>query len=276
MNTIELDEKLIIAKLNDKIKACKKNNKVVYTDFLNLYKRDIIQKELNRLKESNYLFYGGYDDAEYQILILYPEKLSTEFEKFSKGIKKDYGLTIAEKYVDNIIKLIRITLPKELIGQYEHRNYLSAVMRFGLTRERIGDIIVHSDGADIIVLKENSEYLRDSLKELTRFKKSDIKIININGLRQKENKFQDIKISISSNRLDNYVSEITKYSRSKTEKIIKEERVKINSKIETKPSKEINIKDEIVIRGYGKFIVDEFLGVNKKEKNVVLIKKIII
>ena len=79
-----------------------------------------------------------------------------------------------------------------------------------------------------------------------------------------------------SNRLDNYVSEITKCSRSKTEEILKEERVKINSKIETKPSKEINIKDEIVIRGYGKFIVDEFLGVNKKEKNVVLIKKIII
>ena len=275
MKTIELDEKLIIAKLNDKIKSCKKNNKVVYTAFLSSYKRDIIQKELNRLKESNYLFYGGYDDAEYKVLILYPDKISTAFEEFSKGIRKDYGLTIAEKSVDNIIKIIRITLPKELTGQYEHRNYLSAVMRFGLTRERIGDIIVHSDGADIIVLKENSEYLRDSLKELTRFRKSEIKIITIKELRKKEKKFQEIKISVSSNRLDNYVSEITKCSRNRTDEILREERVKLNSKIETKLSKEIKIKDEIVIRGYGRYIVDSFLSFNKKGKNIVIIKKYI-
>ena len=49
MNIIELDEKLIIAKLNDKIKACKTNNKIVNTEFLNTYKREIIQKELKIL-----------------------------------------------------------------------------------------------------------------------------------------------------------------------------------------------------------------------------------
>lgn len=275
MNDIELDEKLIIARLNDKIKLCKKNNKVVSTEFLSTYKREIIQKELNRLKEHNYIFYGGFDNAEYKVLILYPDKMTTSFEDFSNGIKKEYGMTVAEKAINNIIKVIRITLPKELLEKYEHRDYLSAVMKFGLVRERIGDIIAYDDGADIIVLNENAEYLKDSLAELIRFRKSKIEIVNIYQLRLKEEKFQDIKISISSNRLDNFVSEITKLSRNKTDEIIKAERVKVNSKIEIRASKVINLQDEIVVRGYGKFFVNEVLGVNKKGKSIVLIKKTI-
>lgn len=208
-------------------------------------------------------------------MILYPDKLTNAFNEFKNGTKQEYGMSLAEKAIDNIIKIIRITLPKELIGTYQHRDYLSAVMKFGLTRERIGDIIVHEDGAEIIVLKENAEYLRDSLRELIRFRKSRIEIININQIRLKEKEYQDIKITVSSNRLDNFISEIAKISRSKTDEILEGERVKVNSRVETKGSKEILEKDEVVIRGYGKFIVDEFLGENKKGKNIVLIKKII-
>ena len=272
---IELDEKLIIARLNDKIKSCKLNNRIVNTDFLNSYKREIIQRELNRLKIKNYLFYGGYNDSDYKILILYPEKLETAFQEFSTGIKPEFGLSTAQKAIDNIIKIIRITLPKELIGEYAHRDYLSAVMKFGIIRDRIGDIIVHNDGADIIILKENVEYIKNLLKELTRFKKSEIKIINVNQIKLEEKEFQTIKISVTSHRLDNFISEIARISRNKTEELIEEEKVKVNSKVETKASKEILKNDEIVIRGYGKFYINEFLGSNKKGKEIVLIKKLI-
>lgn len=183
-------------------------------------------------------------------------------------------MSTAEKVIDNIVKIIRITLPKELVGKFVHRDYLSAVMKFGLNRDRMGDILIYENGADILVLKENAEYLKNSLQELTRFKKSKIEIVNITQIKNEEKHYQDIKITISSNRLDNFISEIAKISRSKTDEILNEERVKINSKVETKPSKEIYLKDEIIIRGYGKYIVDEFLGSNKKGKTIVLIKKL--
>ena len=44
------EEKLILAKLNDKIRFCKTRNKIVNTEFLNLYQKQIIQKRLNELK----------------------------------------------------------------------------------------------------------------------------------------------------------------------------------------------------------------------------------
>ncbi len=43
MSHIKLDEKLMIAKLTDKIKSCKTNNKIVNTEFLNIYKRELLQ-----------------------------------------------------------------------------------------------------------------------------------------------------------------------------------------------------------------------------------------
>ena len=44
-----------IAKLTDKIKESKRKNKIVNTEFLNMNQKNIVQKELNRLKEKNYI-----------------------------------------------------------------------------------------------------------------------------------------------------------------------------------------------------------------------------
>lgn len=273
MIKIELEDKLLIAKVNDKINMCKEKNKIINTEFLSKYKVELIQKELNRLKEKNYLFYGGYEEADYKVLILYPDKLKNSFEELKNGIKEEYGLTIAEKSINNIIKIIRITLPKELIGTYEHRDYLSAVMKFGLTRARIGDIIPRNEGADIIVLKENAEYLKNSLQELIRFRKSEIEIKNIQALKIEEKRYEEFKISVTSNRLDNFVSEIAKLSRNKAEEIINDERVMLNSKTEVRLSRDIKENDVIVIRGKGKFKVGQIQGKNKKGKTIINIFK---
>ncbi len=266
-----LDEKLIIARLCDKIKISKTNNKIVNTEFLNTYKRLLIQKELNRLKEKNYIFFGGFEEAEYKTLIIYPEKFKEEFKLYLNGQDSN----IVKNAINNIIKAIRIKLPKELIGKYEHKDYLSAVMKFGIVRDHIGDIIVHKDGAYIIVLNENAEYLKNSLKELIRFRKSEIDVIHIEDIVLKPIEFEEIKISISSNRLDNFVSGISRISRSQAEELLKNEKVTLNSRIETKCSKEIKEQDILVIRGRGKFRVSEFIGSNKKGKLVLTIHKYI-
>lgn len=82
-----------------------------------------------------------------------------------------------------------------------------------------------------------------------------------------------MKIVVSSNRLDNFVAELAKGSRSKAEEYILSERVFINGLLELKVSKKLKVKDTITIRGKGKFIVEEFLGNNKKEREIYLIKK---
>ena len=125
---MEIEEKLLIAKLVDKIRICRTKNKIINTEFLTIYQKNIIQDQLNKMKIENYLFFGGYKGAEGELLILYPQKLE---------------LDIVKSELSNIIKAIKINVPKEVFNKYTHRDYLGAVMQAGLNRSRIGDIIVY-------------------------------------------------------------------------------------------------------------------------------------
>ncbi len=255
---MEIEDKLIIAKAIDKVNLCKTRNKILNTEFLTPYQREIIQSELNRIKFKNYIFFGGYEEAEGKALIVYPEKLEIE---------------IVKKSLPNIIKAIKIKLPKEVEGKYNHRDYLGALMKTGLNRNRIGDIIVHDDGAYIFVLDENAKYIENSLEEFTRFSKAEIKTINYEEVELKPQEFEEKDITISSMRIDNVISELVKISRSKTEELLSNEKIFVNSKLETKGAKLIKENDILAIRGNGKYIISKILGSNKKGKMIVSVKK---
>ncbi|MBO5398163.1 MAG: hypothetical protein J6A36_04465 [Clostridia bacterium] len=245
-------------KISDKIEFCRTRNKIVNTDFLDMANRSEAQKVLTEEKVKNYFFEGGKENADRSILVLYPEKLTEQ---------------MARNNISNILEVIRIKLPKEL--KYEHRDYLSGIMKLGLKREKFGDIIVNETGADIVVLKESSEYLKNGLQELTRFRKSEISIVSILELQNIKTSFEEFTIIVSSLRLDNFVSELAKCSRTRAEEIIIEQRVFINSVVADKNSKKINEGDIITIRGKGKFI---FNGIERETRNdrlVLNIKKYI-
>lgn len=248
----------LIANVKDKLTLSKKRNKILNTVFYTEIERAQIEKELKIIKENNYFFFGGYEEAERKVLIVYPEKFSEE---------------IVKNNLNNILKVIKIVLPSELVDKYNHSSYLGSLMKLGLERDIFGDIICFNEEAYIILLKENAEYVKENLSHLTKFKKAKLEIINFDEIKVKPKEFEEFKIVISSNRLDNFVSELTKGSRSKAEEYILSERVFINGLVELKVSKKLKVKDIITIRGKGKFIIEEFVGNNKKEKEIYIIKK---
>lgn len=249
--------KLLEAKIKDQYKFAKAKNKITHTDFLNLAQKTIAEKFLQENAMKNYLFFAGNDeDSERSILLFYPAKFSKE---------------IVEKNYENILCGIRINLPKDL--HYEHRIYLSGIMKLGLKREKIGDIFVWENGADIIVLNEVANFLKNHLQELTRFQKAKVDRISIYDIRYKKREFENLSVIVSSMRLDNFVSEFAKCSRNKALEIINQQRVFVNYSLETKFSKKINSQDVITIRGNGKFIVEEIDHKTKSDKFVVKTKK---
>lgn len=254
------EDRLLLSKVLDKSKFCLEKNKIETTDFLDLSQKELVSKFLQVCKNEQYIFYGGLENAERTVAIFYPEKL----EEIIKENKFDFN---------TIFSVIRITLPNELKGTYEHRNYLGALMKLGLKREKIGDIIVYEEGADIIVKPEIEEFLITNLNELTRFNKSKIEKIKLNEIKQIEKVKIEEKITVSSMRLDNIVSEIARCSRNKADELLIGERVLVNFETITKASKEIKEKDIITIRGKGRFEIIEILGNSKKRKIIVKIEK---
>ena len=106
-------------------------------------------------------------------------------------------LSIIQNNLKNIVKGIKIKLPKELAGKYTHRDYLGTVMQIGLNRDRIGDIIVYESEAYIFVLEENASYIVSSIESAKKFSKSIIEIIDYNEVPIKESEFEEIEISVS-------------------------------------------------------------------------------
>ena len=256
----EKDDKILLAQVFDKIEAVEKKNKIEYTDFLDLAQIELVQKFINKIRVENYMSYGGFEQAERKMFVFYPDK---------------FNVNVVEKNLSNIVQIIRIELPEDLKGKYTHRDYLGAVIKLGIERKKVGDIIVDNNGADIIIDKDISKFLLDNLGSLTRFSKSEITIQNIEDLRPVEIKKEEIEIIVSSMRLDNVISELARCSRNKALDIINQERVFVNFESENKKTKQIKIGDMVTIRGKGRFFVKEISGQTRSGRVVIKIEKFI-
>lgn len=246
------EDKICLAQVLDKIKLSQTKNITQNTNFLDMYQIALVKNFLNKIKQEQYQLWGGYENAERQIFIALPDK-----EAFSK----------------QTLKVVRITLPEEEKGKYAHRNYLGGIVKLGLKREMVGDILVDENGADIIVVSDFATILKEELKKLTRFENSKIEIVEIENLRKPNIQKEEIKIIVASLRLDNIVSDLARSSRSKSVEIIKQERVFINGQNETKVSKQVKINDVITIRGKGRFIIKGITGTTRSGRPVITVEK---
>jgi len=256
----EKDDKILLAQILDKIEMVEKKNKIEYTDFLDLAQIELVQKFINKIKIENYMVYGGFEQAERKMFVIYPEKFNS---------------IVVEKNLSNIVQIIRIELPDDLKGKYTHRDYLGAVIKLGVERKKIGDIIVDNEGADIIVDKDIVKFLLDNLGSLTRFSKSTITVQNIEELRPVEIKKEELEIIVSSMRLDNVISELARCSRNKALDIINMERVFVNFECETKKTKQIKTGDMVTIRGKGRFFIKELVGQTRSGRTVIKVEKFV-
>lgn len=252
------EDKMCLSQVLDKIEFSKTREKIESTDFLDMYQISLVENFLRKIKFQNYCFYGAHDEAERKILIVFPEK---------------YNISMIEKNYTKIVKSIRIELPEDDIGKFNHRNYLGGIVKLGINREKVGDILVFDNGADIIVKNETAEILKTELQTLTRFQNATMQIIEITELRKQEIKIEEIKIIVPSLRLDNVVSDLAKTSRTKAVEIIDSERVFINGQCETKQSKSVKIQDIITIRGKGRFVIKEISGTTRSGRPVLVIEK---
>ena len=251
------EDKLLISKLFDKIKLVEKQNKIQYTDFLTLIEVKLLKKVLDMINYKNYEIFGGIEDSQRNIIIVYPDKL----ENVIKNGNFNYN---------TILNCIRITNNTEKL---EHRVVLGGLIKLGIKREKIGDIIVHADGADIVVCGEISKFLLSNMQQLIRFKNSNVEIISLDDIVKQEQEFKELKIIVSSLRLDNLVSELAKTSRSKADELLKQERVFVNYEEVSKGTKAMKERDIITIRGVGKFIIDEIVGNTRSGRFVIMVRQ---
>ena len=85
-------------------------------------------------------------------------------------------------------------------------------------------------------------------------------------------KYDELSFTVSSLRLDVFVSALCNLSREKASKLITTENVTVNYILQTSNSKTLNVGDVVTIKKYGKFVFTNNNGFSKKGRIRVLVK----
>ncbi len=255
------EDSVLLSYAEDRRFKCSNDFVVTSTSFLDVRQQSILNRILSDSDGVNSVFYGGFETAERNILVFSPDFLGmSDFDLTENYFKENPG--------DNPLTVLR--LKKDSFSSVSHRDFLGALMGLGIKREMIGDIIVNDNGADVIVCKTISSYIKNELKSVGRASVS-VKEIEFYELSNNINNIREDVINVSSMRIDNVISACFRLSRSESASAIASGNIYVNSAQILKSDKKVNIGDKIVYRTKGKIVLKEISGVSKKGRNFLKI-----
>lgn len=257
------EEQLLEKRLTELSKAAYHRERITYSDFLNLNEVHILHSLPKDTLYTRYLLFGGYESAERQLAAFLPDALSLRTE--TDGM--------AELFSD-AISVIRISpLHAKFSEELSHRDYLGAILNLGIERNKIGDIIIEKDRAYLFARPQMTAFL---LENLDRVRHTAV-------MAQTETlhdfsyvpRFEEIKGTVASVRLDSLLSLAFSSSRSKLCPLIEGGKVFVNGRLVTSNGYQPKEGDRISVRGMGKFQYVKTMGVTKKNRISVLVYKYI-
>ena len=246
------EDRLLLARVWDKINAGLRKSIPANSCFLS--PREL---ELTRLlfgePEGLYRF-GGFADAERQMLVYLPEYLEEE----------------SLYYEDSPVACLRAEYYEG--DSLTHRDFLGALMGAGVARETVGDICVGRGSCDFFVSREIAPYLLQSFDSAgrTKFRLSEIPLTEASI---PEPEIKEIKDTLASCRLDAVISAGFRIGRSLAADYVNAGKAAINGLPCTKPDKTVSEGDKVSVRGLGKIKLHQVNGQTKKGRISVLIHR---
>ncbi len=242
-----MDSNFFVSRVFDVAESADKN---CIPKFLGFLTGEEAATAADALKKRNvrFSFFGGYDEAERVYLTCLPEWCD----------EVEYPITP-----------ITFSFRKE--DELSHRDFLGSLMALGLTREKIGDILVEKGRAVVFVSSTIAEHIISQIDKVGRVgvtlnKGCDFPLPSLSEL-------ADFSITATSARLDCIISAICGFSRKKAVEIIEAGFVSINSVMCDKVTKIVKENDKITVRGKGKFIICSTDERSKKGKIILKYKK---
>ena len=249
----EGEDRLLLAKLLDRAGQARQRNIPAASDFLSP-RQQILASDLLRLGgigEQEYIFTGGYDGAERKFILFLPDWMDRE-----SAVLPVRCLRAAYRADD------RLT----------HRDLLGSLMGMGIMREKIGDILVSADSADVLVMDGVFEFLLRNWNTAGRASlqvtETELSCVHIPAA-----KFEEIRDTVHSTRLDAVAACGFRTSRGKASELIAAGRVQVNWRDCVKPDKMLDRGDIITAKGFGKIELLDIGVPTRKGRLPVMIRR---
>lgn len=251
------EERLLLAKVLDRMEQAQRRNIPIATDFLSPQELAAAQAILSLagLGDDGVVALGGYDGAERKLLLFLPDWLTPEdagsqspLRYLRAAYRAEYGLT--------------------------HRDLLGSLMGMGVVREKVGDLLVGETSCDLIVLDGVAPFLLQSWDTAGRARLT-VSAISQDALQAPDVKCQELRDTVMSLRLDALSATAFRMARGKAAALIESGRVQVNWRECAKPDRLLAEGDTVSARGYGKFVVAQVGGMTKKGRISVTIRRYI-
>lgn len=246
----EKEDDILLDSIEKKIDLCIEYGKFTNTTFLDMRQRSLAESVCRRRGDLGYSFYGGYPEAERTLAVFLPEYTRLED--------------------NNPLALLRVT--RNGYKELSHRDYLGSLIGLGIKREMIGDILVHGDGAEIIVLKSISEFLLMNYEKAGRTNLK-VEIASIDSLVVPAARFETKRDTVASLRLDSVIASAFSMSRGSAAEAINDGSVFVNSQLCEKIDRIVKEGDKLTLRGKGKAVLETVGHVTRKDRTVIAIKR---
>lgn len=248
------EDKMLLAKLWDKINAGLRKNIFTSTGFLSLREQEMARFLFGNIEGLHYV--GGYPDAERKILIYLPEYL-------------DETTLIGE---DSPLVCLQATFYEG--DKPSHRDFLGALMGAGIARETVGDICVGDDRCIFFVTDEIAPYVLQNFTGAGRTK-LHLNQIPLTDVTVPQPETKEIKDTLASLRLDSVISAGFRVGRSAAAQYVTSGRAAIDGLPCEKPDKSVEEGTKISVRGLGKIKLRAVNGQTKKGRISVIIDRYI-
>ena len=247
------DERLLLGRVWDKYEQCRRRNLPEGTGFLSPAEQAAARRLLNALSVTEgYAFWGGYDGAQRRQLWFLPEW--------------------QEAPEEDAVRVVRASFYEE--DALTHRDILGSLMGMGIVREKVGDILVSPESADLIVLDTVADFLLSSWNSAGRARLT-VTEIPAAHLHIPEVRCEEVRDTVSSLRLDAVCSTGFRMARGKAADLISSGHVQVNWRPCTKADKLLTEGDTVSARGFGKFQLAAVGGVTKKGRTAIVVKRYI-
>ena len=256
---MQKEEQLLEKHFIDLSRQAYHRNIITYSDFLKLNEQNILHSIPKDRLYTGLIVFGGYDFAERQMAAFIPDALSLRDIKDSDIFQSE-------------ISLLHISpLNKKYSEALSHRDYLGSILNLGIERGMIGDILITDSEAIVFVKMQMQEF---STENITRIRHTSV-LATIDELTDfhYSPRYEEIKGTVASVRLDSLLSVAFSSSRSKLSGLIEGGKVFVNGRLITSNAYQVKEHDIISVRGMGKFEFIETLAFTKKKRIYVLIHK---
>ena len=227
---------------------------VTFSEFLNLNELNILHTTPKNMLLSQYKTYGGYGLSERQMAAFLPDALYYDYQ-----------------YPIQIIEISPVN--RKFAEELSHRDYLGAVMNLGIERCKLGDILIEDGKAILFAKEELASYI---MEHLTRIRHTTVKTSILPAFEDSyEPRYEELKGTVASVRLDTVLSLAYPLSRSKVTGLIEGARVFVNGKLVTSNGYSLKEGDILSVRKMGRIGYNGILSETKKGRYMVSIRKYI-